>query len=83
MARVPLVMYEPLLEKLCKLEACLPQLWSRVLRQGLSYLLCLGVVHVYAPSGMEFVFEGMPPHGLAAKGPRFAARCAARVYWYL
>ena len=61
MAGAPLVMGEPPSEKLCKLEARLQALRSRVLRLRPSYLLCLRVVRVNALSLTDFVFEAMPP----------------------
>ena len=62
MAGVPLVMGESPSEKLCKLEARLRAARSRMLRLRPFYLLCLRVVHVYALSVMNFIFEAMPPH---------------------
>ena len=61
MAGVQLVMGESPSEKLCKLEAHLRALRSRVVKLHLSYLLCLRIVHVYALSITDFVFEAMPP----------------------
>ena len=61
MAGVLLVMGEPPSEKVCKLEARLRALRSRVVKLHPSYLLGLRVVHVYALSVTDFVFEAMPP----------------------
>ena len=66
MVGVPLMMGEPPSEKLCKVEARLRALRSRVLSLRPSYVMCLRVVHVYALAVTDFVFDAMPPweHGL-------------------
>ena len=61
MTGAPLVMGEPPTDKLQKLEEHLRALRSRVCRLRPSYLLCLRILHVYALSVTDSVFEAMPP----------------------